>query len=174
MYDYHSERNGSLDVRRTQVGMSNTSNQYVEPGKGLMFTVTGGTVTRKMSGEEVGLPYSLYEVVSEVGTGPRPHIHHGQDEAYYVLAGTAEFLMGEKKMTVTAGTYFNIPNGTVHAYTIVGAEACKMLIVLTPPGQLEHFWEEIDQLMKDVTVSASARAEKIKEIAAQHNLEFVS
>src|SRR5215467_15169768 len=87
MYDYHSERNGSLDVRRTQVGMSNTSNQYVEPGKGLMFTVTGGTVTRKMSGEEVGLPYSLYEVVSEVGTGPRPHIHHGQDEAYYVLAG---------------------------------------------------------------------------------------
>jgi uncharacterized cupin superfamily protein len=41
--------------------------------------------------------------------GPPPHIHHQQEEAFYVLEGTFSFLSGDKTINAEPGTFMGIP-----------------------------------------------------------------
>ena len=117
---------------------------HVPRGEGEALQVTGGgTVSCKLSRQEIGAVHSLWEVVTAPGKGPRPHRHHGQDEDFYVLEGEIRFVSGEETVTVRPGDFVRVPADTVHSYTVTSGEPCRMLIVLTPPGGIEGFWREI-------------------------------
>ena len=66
------------------------------------------------------------------------------DEAYYVLEGELEVLAGEHTFTARAGSYVQIPQGTLHRFQNVGNRASRMLVLLTPAG-FEDFLFEVGQ-----------------------------
>ena len=150
----------------------------VPGGEGEALQVTGGTVTCKLSGQETGAAYSLWEVVTAPGTGPSPHRHHGQDEDFYVLEGEVRFASGEETVTVGPGDFVRVPSDTVHSYTVTSDEPCRMLIVLTPPGGIEGFWREIGIPITDPSAPppppGSTHFDEIAEIARRHRTEFVA
>ena len=150
---------------------------HIPEGEGEALQVTGGTVTCKLSGQETGADYSLWDVDTAPGKGPRPHRHQGQDEDFYVLAGEVRFVSGEETVTVRPGDFVRVPNATVHSYTVTSAEPCRMLIVLTPPGGIEGFWREIGIPITDPSAPppppGSTNFEEIAEIARRHGTEFV-
>jgi quercetin dioxygenase-like cupin family protein len=60
-----------------------------------------------------------------------PHVHDASDEAFCVLAGTLEVLVGDERRRLRQGEYVEIPAGTVHTFATVGDEPVTMLAVMT-------------------------------------------
>lgn len=61
-----------------------------------------------------------------------PHVHHGSDEAFYVLGGELEVLEGEERRSYAAGELAFIPAGTVHTFANRGPGDTRILVVMTP------------------------------------------
>ena len=150
---------------------------YVPGCEGELLQVTGGVVTCKLSGLDTGAAYSLWEVVTASGKGPRPHRHHGQDEDFYVLEGQVQFTSGDETVTVNEGGYVRVPSGTVHRYSVTSDRPCRMLIVLTPPGGVEEFWREIGVPVTDPSSPppppGSSNFAEVAAVARRHGMEFV-
>jgi mannose-6-phosphate isomerase-like protein (cupin superfamily) len=63
----------------------------VYPDGGRSVWLLGMLVTFKAVGEETGGEYSLYELTVPPQLGALPHIHHAENEAFYVLEGEVGF-----------------------------------------------------------------------------------
>ena len=100
-----------------------------------------------LSGDETGGKYSLTEftMAPPPAPGPPPHIHEDADEAIYVLEGTLEMGIGERKLTGAAGSVMLVPRGMLHSLANPGPSPARMLIILSPPGY-EGFWREMAEL----------------------------
>lgn len=74
-----------------------------------------------------GASFSVYEWR---GSGPAiMHVHHADDEAWHVLAGTLRFQFIDHTVEVAAGGTMFVPSGVVHTYEAIDA---RYLIILTP------------------------------------------
>lgn len=75
-----------------------------------------------------GQSFSIYEWK---GSGPGYlHIHHKDDEAFYVLEGTMKLRFQDKQVDAPAGTTVFIPAGVAHDYQTL--ENTRYLIILPP------------------------------------------
>jgi len=116
--------------------------KHVAPGEGRALWVAGNLVTFKVLGEDTNGAYSLFEVESNPGGGPPPHIHHSEDEIFCVLEGEHEVSIGERTIRASAGSVVYGPRNVSHAYKNVGATSGKILGFVAPAG-LEKFFEEV-------------------------------
>ncbi len=71
----------------------------------------------------------------------KPHLHKTHTELLYVLEGSADMQLGEQHISLTPGTFVQIPEGTVHAVTVTSDTPLKVLSIQTPQfhGQDRHF-----------------------------------
>ncbi len=83
-------------------------NIVLGPGEGQIIPVPGHKVTHKVVGADTDGAYSLLEV-ELVGDGPPQHIHKTEDEAFYVLEGEMNVLVGERTIRATAGSFVLTP-----------------------------------------------------------------
>src|SRR3954469_13587138 len=82
------------------------------------------------------------------GGGPPPHIHHREDEAFYVLEGELLFHVDGRSIAVGAGFWVTLARGSLHHFKNVGNRTARMLILVTPSG-LERFFEEVGRTADD-------------------------
>ena len=99
-------------------------------------------MTFKASGEDTGGAYSLTDSMVPPQGDPSPHIHHREDEAFRVLEGELEVLVGENKFKAGAGSFVHLPKGVLHSYQNVGTGPARLLTLMVPAG-LERFVEEV-------------------------------
>jgi mannose-6-phosphate isomerase-like protein (cupin superfamily) len=150
---------------------------HIPPGEGVRsLWVLGDLVTYKISSHKTGRAYSLFEVATQPGTGPPPHIHHREDESFYVLEGDYEFLVEGRTLRVGAASLLYVPKGTLHSHKNVGEGVGRMLVSQTPGGLYEHFFEEVGKPV-DGDVGPLAFEEqpdvgRIVEVAAEHGIEI--
>jgi mannose-6-phosphate isomerase-like protein (cupin superfamily) len=83
--------------------------------------------------------FTLLESMTPPGKSPPPFVHHEQDTLVCVIEGEYE-ISGER---LPEGSCTFIPKGTVHAVSVAGSEAGRCLVILTPPGPAERFFEEV-------------------------------
>ena len=131
-------------------------------GGGKTISVLGDSYTFKAAKEETGGAYALIEGMV-VGDGPPPHIHTAEEEAFYVLEGELNVLVGERRVTATAGDFVLVPRGTVHTFSKAGSTAARILIIISPAG-FEKFFEEI---------AGPPDLDKIMALAPKYNLKIV-
>src|SRR5580692_7894646 len=60
------------------------------------------------------------------------HLHHEDDEAWYVLEGTLGFRVGAELVTASAGSAVLVPKGTPHTYWNEGPGEARYVIVMAP------------------------------------------
>src|SRR5204863_7297278 len=75
-----------------------------------------GRITVKAGGAEESHAISQIEADDPHGTGPPLHLHHNEDETFYVLDGEVTFLVGGERIDLPAGDYLFGPRE--HAYTL--------------------------------------------------------
>jgi mannose-6-phosphate isomerase-like protein (cupin superfamily) len=60
------------------------------------------------------------------------HVHHEDDEAWYVLEGTLGFQIGDELVTAPAGSAVLVPKGTPHSYWNAGEIQARYVLVMSP------------------------------------------
>ena len=60
------------------------------------------------------------------------HVHHDDDEAWYVLEGTLGFRIGGDLVTAPAGSAVLVPKGTPHTFWNGGSGEARYMIVMSP------------------------------------------
>lgn len=110
-------------------------------GEGPAFSAVGDVYRMLATGEQTGGAYVLSEARVLPGGGPPPHIHHREDESFFVLEGEVTFQLGDKKVVAKPGAFIQGPRGIPHAFKNESAKPARMLIFVTPPG-FEKFMAE--------------------------------
>lgn len=60
------------------------------------------------------------------------HVHHGDDEAWYVLEGRLCVWVGHQEVESGVGSGVLVPHGTVHTYWNPGPDPVRYLLIMTP------------------------------------------
>ncbi|WP_462252143.1 cupin domain-containing protein [Ferruginibacter sp.] len=115
----------------------------------------------KISGSDTDGGFAMFEQTSlSQGKGTPLHVHHFQDEVFYVVEGSYFFQVGEDKFHLAAGDSIFMPMKVAHAWTQV-SEKGKMTVLFQPAGKMESFFttlaafdkepskEEMSKLFKD-------------------------
>jgi mannose-6-phosphate isomerase-like protein (cupin superfamily) len=113
----------------------------VRPGEGRSVWSLGGRFTVKLDDAGSAGRFSIVEALALRATEPPLHIHHREDEAWYVLDGRMTFYVGDDQLTATSGAFVLAPMGLPHTFT-VDVEPSRVLVFATPSG-FEHFALEL-------------------------------
>ena len=87
----------------------------------------------KATAADTGGLMSIVEITEPPNVEAPLHVHHREDEAFWVLEGEVTIEVGDTTVQCHAGDYAFGPRGIPHRYT-VGPEGCRMLFILTPGG----------------------------------------
>ena len=165
-------------TRKVEHGKLGEGVAYVPPGEGRRsLWVLGELLTHKIPSHWTGGAYSLFEATTNPGAGPPPHVHHREDESFYVLEGEYEFVVEGRTLRVGAGFLLYVPKGTLHAHKNVGEGVSRMLLTQTPGGLYERFFEEVGKPAEDddggsLVFGDHSEVERIVEVAAEHGIEI--
>ena len=152
---------------------------HLGPGEGRAVRMSRAQlVTTKVSTEQTGGAYSLFEVEVRPGGGQVPHIQHRDDECLYVLDGEFKFLEDDGSTTrVGPGSVLYVPKGDLHRYRNMGETTGRLLVIHTPGGLHECFLEEAGEFVTNETafptLEEPLEAERIVTIGAQYGIEIV-
>ncbi len=152
---------------------------HVPPGEGRRsLWVLGELLTYKTPSQKTGGAYSLFELTTHPGAGPPPHVHHREDESFYVLEGEFEFVVEGRTISAGVGSLIYVPKGTLHAHKNVGEGVGRMLAMQTPGGLYEHFFEEVgkpaDGEAGPIAFEDQPEVGRIVEVAAKYGIEIPS
>ena len=112
-----------------------------DPNEPTTVHLIGNLLTFRARGRDTEGRFSLVDCLTAPGQGTPPHIQEDA-EAFYVLAGTYEIVVGEGLRTCTAGDFVYVPPGIVHAFRNAGNAPARMLTVNLPSGMHEGFFTE--------------------------------
>ena len=101
--------------------------------------------------EETEGKYCFVEIISPPGTGAPPNHHAGEMETFFMLEGAAEFMINGKVQTLSAGQSAIVPDGALHAFTVVGDKPARMLIINAPGVMHDKFFTGIGMPVPDGT-----------------------
>lgn len=100
----------------------------------------GGRFSIKAAAAQTGEAFSIAEAEFTKLAEPPPHVHHAEDESWYVLSGHLTFTVGDEVIAVGAGDYVFAPRDIPHRFR-VDVEPTRVLVI-TAPGGFDRFVED--------------------------------
>ena len=120
----------------------------------------GATARVLASGGTLGLVH----MDMPAGEMPPLHVHHNEDEGFYVLGGELTLYLPGESVTLRSGDFFLAPRGVPHAYE-AGPDGARTLVSSVPSG-FERFVEAVaalDELSPEI----------LGGVAAEHGIEIL-
>jgi quercetin dioxygenase-like cupin family protein len=90
--------------------------------------------------------------------GPPRHVHHDQDEWFYVLQGEFAFEVGEQTFRLGPGDSAFAPRQIPHAWAHVGDTPGTLITAVSPVGTFETFLRDTTRLPEVPTPEDMAKA----------------
>jgi mannose-6-phosphate isomerase-like protein (cupin superfamily) len=110
---------------------------------------------------------SVAEITSLNKGGPVRHLHHEQDEWFYVVEGEHVIEVGEERYELGAGDSLLGPRRVAHAWAYVGEGTGRLIAALQPAGEIEEFFEDLAKL------GSTPGREALRRVFDSHGLELV-
>ncbi len=146
------------------------------PDVGQSYAVVGDIYRFLATGEDTDGKYAMWEAIVPPGGGPPPHIHSREEEGFVVLEGEITFQVGEERIVAKAGTFANIPVGTLHSFKNESDRPARMIITIAPAGLEKMFFEVSTPVGYGVTTAPKpslADIEKLLKTAPLYGVEIV-
>jgi len=119
--------------------------------------VNSNILDLKLSGKDTNGDLAIFEQTSiSQGRGTPLHVHHFQDELFYVIEGEYYFQVGEDKYRLNIGDSIFLPRKVPHAWTQV-SEKGKMTVTFQPAGKMEEFFVTMAGLKEEPTAGQVAQ-----------------
>jgi len=119
--------------------------KVVQAGEGMRLNVQGIVFSYKAVGEDTEGRYAFTEGIVPPRHGAPEHIHHREDEAFYILEGEFEIECGGEVFKTPPGTFALLPKGLPHRFQNLSDKPGKVLCVQSPSG-MEEFFEHMSLL----------------------------
>jgi quercetin dioxygenase-like cupin family protein len=136
---------------------------------------SGWLLTFLATGQDTQGQFALMEQVTRKGNVPPPHIHHREDETFYVLEGEMTFSVGDRTIKATPGTMVFLPRDVVHSF-VIESEQVRILVMVTPAGA-EGFFKECSVPAPSMTLPPAetpySEIQKMMALAPKFGFEFV-
>lgn len=107
-----------------------------------VFSVVGDRYDFLVLGEETNGAFAMFEAFVPPQHGPPPHVHHREDEVFYVIEGEFTFTIAGKPVLATAGQTIFGKRDIPHTFKNSGEKPGRLIIIVTPAG-LEQFFMEV-------------------------------
>jgi quercetin dioxygenase-like cupin family protein len=121
----------------------------------------------KVSGSDTDGGFALFEATTITpGMGTPLHMHHLQDEVFYVVEGNFYFQVGEDKFHLGPGDSVFLPMKVPHAWTQI-SETGKMTVLFQPAGKMEDYFVTVSALDHEPT------HEEMAKLFADHEMKLV-
>lgn len=116
-----------------------------EADQGKVLAARGSTMVFKAIQASTNGAFSLMErTLPPGGRNPPPHMHTNCEEAFYVLEGEVEFLLGETTTIGRPETFVLVPGGVAHTFGNAGRTQARLLIIHAPA--MDAYFEELQEL----------------------------
>ena len=129
----------------------------------------------KATAADTGGQMTIVEITNPPGFAGPLHVHHWEDEVFWVLAGDVTIQIGDTTIAAHAGDYVFGPRDIPHRYT-VGDAGARLLFLLTPGG-FEGFVLATSEPARSRTLPPPATEppdlERIAAIAKQYGNEVL-
>lgn len=116
---------------------------YLPTSTGQAYWVMGDMFTYLVTGEQSGGSYFTLLVDVAPNGGPPPHVHHREEEQFYILYGELTFSVGNQTFQANTGDFVHIPRETIHSFKN-GQIPSKLLSTFSPAG-IEDFFREVGE-----------------------------
>ena len=110
-------------------------------------------------------------MVGNIGylTGPPLHVHHAQDDTFFVLEGVLAFQAGDELFDLGPGDFVTVPPGVPHAFDNIRKDQppVKICNMMTPGG--------LDAFFRDTALMGEAAEDpaKMAEFRKKHRGDLV-
>ncbi|GAA4442531.1 hypothetical protein GCM10023091_29540 [Ravibacter arvi] len=103
----------------------------------------GGYFKTLLSPAQTGGEMALLDMVLPRGAEPPPHVHEREDETFYILDGTVQFVVDGVVHTLTTGAALFAPRRIPHYFRIL-TDSAHILALMTP-GDLWNYFIEFSE-----------------------------
>jgi mannose-6-phosphate isomerase-like protein (cupin superfamily) len=130
----------------------------------------GGQFDCKVSGKDTNGQLCIYDTYREQKGGPGLHLHHEQDEWFYVVKGEFIIKVGDDQLNLKAGDCAFAPRKVPHAFANVTDGPAQMLVLFQPAGSIEEFFKEMSKLGRSIPKDWQ---KDLAELMRKHGMELV-
>lgn len=121
----------------------------------------------KVASRDTGGGFLVIEQANAYQGGPPRHLHHAQDEWFYVIAGDYLVEVGTELHHLSAGDSVFAPRGVAHGWALAGIDAGRLLIAFQPAGTMEAFFEATAKL------AGMPPHQELEQLFAAHGMKIV-
>jgi quercetin dioxygenase-like cupin family protein len=138
----------------------------------------GNLAVIKTTADDTAGQLTIVEITAPPGLQVPLHVHHRDDEGFWILEGNVTFEVDDTTIEAHAGDYVFGPRDIPHRYT-VGDDGCRMLFIMVPGG--------LEDLIRDTSEPAPSRTvpppperlpdpaelERLKALVAERGYELL-
>lgn len=144
-------------------------------GEGEALWFLGILVTIKATSEATAGGVAVIEHHAPRGSGSPLHVHHREDEWFYVIEGQLTFWVGGEVVEAPAGSFVYGPREIPHTFTVV-SETARFLLVTEPAG-FERFMRSIAEPATEHVIPPPATeppdVEAMTQVALEYGIEIL-
>ena len=145
------------------------------PGEGEHLWFFGGLTTIKVDGAETDGRVLVTEQLAPRGSGSPLHVHHNENEWFYVLEGELTIWVGGNTVAAGPRAFVFGPRDVPHTF-VVSSEQARFLLVTEPAG-FEGFIRALATPAAAPEIPPAPTAppamEPVLQAAADHGLEIL-
>ena len=141
------------------------------PGTARTIDFPGSLTTVLLEGHATQGDVAVVEfLVAPRSFGAPPHVHHDEDEYFYVLEGEIRFLDEGKTVVAPAGTFAAMTRGHLHAFWNASDRPARLLMAVAP-GEFATFFDEVvAELRASKSLNSAAIGQTMARFAQKHNI----
>ena len=124
----------------------------------------------KLSGRDTGGALSVFEFTG-MALGPR-HLHHEQDEWVYVVTGSLDFEVGDRKFRAVTGESVFLPRKVGHGWVSATDQPVRTIHVFQPAGRMEEFFREVGRF-DDPPIHEALSFDEFCRLFQEHGMDLV-
>ena len=127
----------------------------------------------KATGTATGNALGVVEMRLPAGFSPPPHIHHNEDEAFFLIKGRIEAQLGDQKISAEQGAFLWLPRNILHGFTVSADGPCTILTMTTPAG-FERFVTDVGTPTTSTALPEPSEPDipRLFEISARYGIEY--